>query len=124
MKLEIIDSEKGKNFKFTEGNRVVKFDLGNDLYNCLQDYFKEKKAPKKSNKAFIAPTLDEVKSYFKEKGYQLVVAERAFDYYTAMEWKDSSGKPVLNWKGKMLSVWMKPEFKIKVEEKPKSSFFQ
>jgi hypothetical protein len=41
-----------------------------------------------------------------------------------MNWKDGSGKQVLNWKGKMLSVWMKPEFKIKEEEKPKSSFFQ
>ena len=124
MKLEITDSDKGKTLKFIDDNKVIKLDLRDDLYNCLKDYFAPKKVAKTASKSFNPPLLEEVKSYFKEKGYQQAVAERAFDYYTTMNWKDGSGKQVLNWKGKMLSVWMKPEFKIKEEEKPKSSFFQ
>lgn len=124
MILEITDSEKGKNFSFTDGKRVIKFDLSNELHDCLKDYFTPKKVAKAPSKSFNPPTLEEVKSYFKEKGYQQTVADRAFDYYTTMNWKDGTGKQVLNWKGKMLSVWMKPEFKIKEEEKTKSKFFQ
>ena len=124
MKLEITDSDKGKTLKFIDDNKVIKLDLRDDLYNCLKDYFTSKKVSKTASKSFNPPLLEEVKSYFKEKGYQQAVADRAFDYYTTMNWKDGSGKQVLNWKGKMLSVWMKPEFKIKEEEKPKSSFFQ
>jgi hypothetical protein len=124
MKLEITDSDKGKTLKFIDDNKVIKLDLRDDLYNCLKDYFTPKKVSKTVSKSFNPPLLEEVKSYFKEKGYQQAVADRAFDYYTTMNWKDGSGKQVLNWKGKMLSVWMKPEFKIKEEEKPKSSFFQ
>lgn len=123
MTLEITDSDKGKNFSFTDGKKVIKFDLSNELHDCLKDYFTPKKVAKTASKSFNPPALEEVKSYFKEKGYQQTVADRAFDYYTTMNWKDGTGKQVLNWKGKMLSVWMKPEFKIK-EEKPKSKFFQ
>jgi hypothetical protein len=124
MTLEITDSDKGKNFSFTDGKRVIRFDLSNELHDCLKDYFTPKKVAKVPSKSFNPPTLEEVKSYFKEKGYQQTVADRAFDYYTTMNWKDGTGKQVLNWKGKMLSVWMKPEFKIKEEEKNKSKFFQ
>lgn len=124
MTLEITDSDKGKNFSFTDGKRVIRFDLSNELHDCLKDYFTPKKVAKVPSKSFNPPTLEEVKSYFKEKGYQQTVADRAFDYYTTMNWKDGTGKQVLNWKGKMLSVWMKPEFKIKEEEKTKSKFFQ
>lgn len=124
MNLEITDSEKGKRFSFTDGKKVIRFDLSNELHDCLKDYFTPKKTSKISSKSFNPPTLEEVKSYFKEKGYQQSVADRAFDYYTTMNWKDGTGKQVINWKGKMISVWMKPEFKIKEEEKTKSKFFQ
>lgn len=72
---------------------------------------------KKSNKkeSFIPPTLQEVKDYFKEKGYSQESAERAFEYYKTGEWKDGNGKKVINWKMKMLSVWMKPENKETIQ---------
>ena len=78
----------------------------------------------KQSKAFVPPSMEEVKSFFKEKGYSEDAAKRAFDYYTAMEWKDSSGKPVKVWKGKMIAVWFKPENKIQKETTGGISFFQ
>jgi len=69
--------------------------------------------PKKPAKAkgFVAPTLDEVQSYFAENGYTAKSAQTAFDYYTAGDWKDSKGNRVLNWKQKMRGVWFRDENK-------------
>ncbi len=69
-----------------------------------------------AKKEFIPPSLEEVLMFFKFKGYKEEVGRKAFDYYSNMGWKDSSGKPVLNWKGKMIAVWFKDENKF-----PKSS---
>lgn len=52
------------------------------------------------------PTITEVEDYFLEKGSTTEKAKQAFDYYEAGNWTDSKGKPVKNWKQKMLSVWI------------------
>ncbi len=78
--------------------------------------FKTKK-PKKP-KQFIPPTLKETLDYFKEKGYNN--GKRAWEYYEASNWKDSTGKPVKSWKGKMIAVWMRDEFKISKSVKPQT----
>lgn len=59
------------------------------------------------------PTLEEVKSYFTENGYTDQIALRAFEYYSSTGWKDKNGKPVQNWKSKMVNVWFKDEHKAK-----------
>jgi hypothetical protein len=64
------------------------------------------------NKDFVPPTVDQVKEYFKEKGYREDVAQKAFDYYDAAKWTDSEGKKVKSWKQKMIGVWFKDENKI------------
>jgi len=64
---------------------------------------------KRKAKKFIPPTLEDVKAYFAEKGYSDMAAERAFNYYEAAGWHDSTGKPVKSWKQKMVGVWFKPE---------------
>ena len=61
--------------------------------------------------------MQDVKSFFLEKGYRQDAAERAFEYYNTAQWKDSSGKQVKNWKQKMLAVWMKDENKA-TDQKP------
>lgn len=66
-------------------------------------------AEPKERKKFIPPTEQQVIDYFKEKGYSVESAKRAFEYYKEGDWKDSSDKPVKNWKQKMISVWFKPE---------------
>lgn len=72
---------------------------------------KESKVNKvnKGNKVniFIPPQIDEVKQFFEENGY--VNGEKAWNYYNDADWKDSTGKPVKNWKQKMRGVWFKDE---------------
>jgi len=87
----------------------------------INEFYDGKKV--KIKKVFTPPTIDEVKTYFKEKGYSPEGAQKAFDYYVAGEWKDSGGKPVKNWKQKMLGVWMRPEYLLKPEQGTNNNFF-
>lgn len=48
------------------------------------------------------PSIADIEAYIKEKGYN-VDAERFFEYYTANSWLDNNGKPVKNWKQKVIS---------------------
>jgi len=66
---------------------------------------------KKKEKEFIPPSLEEVKSYFKENGYKDNVAERAFRGYNEANWHDSNGNKIKNWKQKMNFVWFKDDNK-------------
>lgn len=59
------------------------------------------------------PSLEDFKQYCLEKGYLPELAEKAFSYYDSADWKDSNGKQVKSWKQKLISVWFKPEMKIK-----------
>lgn len=63
----------------------------------------KKSSTKESNtKRFIAPSLEEVEKYCKERKNN-VDAKRFFDYFTASNWIDSTGKPVRNWKQKIIT---------------------
>lgn len=75
---------------------------------------KERKEIKKESKVFVSPTLDEVKLFFDDNGY--ANGERAWNYYNDAGWKDSTGKPVKNWKQKMRGVWFRDENKKPVEK--------
>ena len=78
--------------------------------------------PKKENKKkytkknFVPPTLEEVRNYFKEKGYSVYAADKAFEYYSIANWHDSKGNKVKNWKQKMMVVWFKDENKVSIQE--------
>lgn len=67
----------------------------------------------KGKKKFIPPALQEVVEYFKEKGYDEVLARKAHEYYELGGWKDGRGNPVRSWKQKMFVNWFKEEHKIK-----------
>lgn len=60
---------------------------------------------------FAAPTVQEVRDYFSEKGYTIDAANKAHEYYETAGWKDSKGNQVKNWKQKMIAVWFKDEHK-------------
>ena len=51
---------------------------------------------------FIAPSLDEIKNYVKEKNLK-VDAIQFYNYFCAGNWIDSKGNKVLNWKQKLLT---------------------
>ena len=55
--------------------------------------------------------------YFKENGYKDDVARRAYNFYSTADWQDTQGKPVKNWKQKMIGVWFKDENKISQQVK-------
>jgi predicted phage replisome organizer len=57
-------------------------------------------------KQFVPPTLEEVKAYCQQRGNK-VDAQRFFDYYESGKWTDREGKPVVNWKQKMIANWEK-----------------
>ena len=65
----------------------------------------------KKSKQFIPPTIEQVKEYFKEKGYSEKSGETAFYFYDSANWVDSKGNKVRKWKVKMIGVWFKEENK-------------
>ena len=67
---------------------------------------------------FIPPTLEEVIQYFAAKGYSPEAAERAFGYYSELDWHNSRGKKISNWKTTMINNWFKPENKIQESDDP------
>ena len=48
------------------------------------------------------PSREEVREYVKERK-SIVDPDRFFDFYETGGWKDSKGKPVVNWKQKLIS---------------------
>lgn len=63
---------------------------------------------KLSNDNLIAPpTQKEIIDYVKDKGYS-VDPVIFYEYYAGNDWKDKNGKPVKNWKLKLLN-WQKHE---------------
>ena len=73
---------------------------------------------KKKSKEFTAPTLEEVEAYAKERGVP-DLGKTFFEYFTAGEWVDSTGKPVQSWKQKFLT-WESNEKKKRVKNESKS----
>jgi hypothetical protein len=65
------------------------------------------------------PSIEDVKDFFREKGYSQDTAIKAFEYYSINQWKDGNGKPVKNWKQKMIAVWFKPE---NLSKKPSTEY--
>lgn len=69
---------------------------------------KPKQKKEKKEKTFTPPTLEEIKQYCIERNNG-VDPQRFYDYYNAGDWKDSKGKPLKNWKQKMIAVWEEKE---------------
>lgn len=74
-----------------------------------------------AKKVFEPPTEQEVIDYFASKGYTADLARRAFNSYHVAGWVDSHGNKVLNWKQKMINVWMKEGIKSPILPEQKKS---
>ena len=68
---------------------------------------KDRLDKKRKDKEFMPPTREEVKAYVAERKSP-VDPDRFFDFYSEGGWKDSKGKPVRNWKQKLIS-WERRE---------------
>jgi hypothetical protein len=75
-------------------------------------------ASEKPKSKETSPSLEEVRTYFSEKGYRDDIAVKAWNYYEAGNWHDINGNKVRSWKQKMQSVWMKDEYRT--QQKPHS----
>ena len=62
-------------------------------------------SPTKKPNRFVPPTLDDIKAYCQERN-SCVDPNVFYDYFTTGGWKDSEGKPVKNWKQKLIT-WEK-----------------
>ena len=90
-------------------NLKTTYPLLNENENENEDENKNECVKTDKRRAFVRPSLEAVKNYFVENGYSPELAQRAYDYYEAGNWKDTAGRPVRNWKQKMRGVWLKPE---------------
>ncbi len=90
-----------------------------DAWNTIK-ITAEEALPRLRTVRFTAPTADEVTNYAARLGHK--VDGKAFvQHYESKGWKDSTGRAVKNWKGKVRSVWCRDENKIDQENflKPK-----
>lgn len=76
-----------------------------------EDEIKKEEIIKRRRTPFKIPTIEEVKTYFSDNGYDADFGETRWHYYNDADWFDAHGNPVMNWKQKMRSVWFKPEYK-------------
>jgi len=105
----------------------------NNISEAVKEVWKERKKyaiasknnaiPKESKKkskeipmGIVNVNINEVKDYFKDKGYTEISAIKFYEYYSVADWMDGKGNKVKNWKQKAQSVWFKDENKI--VEKP------
>ena len=70
----------------------------------------------KKKSTFKAPTLAEFNEYVLSKGYNLILAEKAYKHYSEHDWRDAKGSPVVNWKQKVSTNWFRDEFKLVKKE--------
>lgn len=56
-------------------------------------------------KPFRPPTLDEWLDFCREKNLDLDKMRNAYEGYRVADWHDTEGKPIRNWKQKILVVW-------------------
>ena len=84
--------------------------------NSIEENNKEK------NKRKESPTLEEIKSYIKEKSLN-VNAEQFYNYFEEGNWVDSKGNKVKNWKQKLLT-WNKYQTETKQTKKEFNNYSQ
>ena len=74
------------------------------IASALQPKTPKPEAKTTATKKFVKPTIDEIKEYIKEKGYD-VDAERFFNFYESKGWVVGKS-PMKNWKA-AVSTWGK-----------------
>jgi predicted transcriptional regulator len=86
-----------------------------ELKRIKEELEKEKAKKKGTTKKLVRdnpPTFEEWTEYCKEKGYS-GIANKTYEYYQNMNWEDSQGNPLKNWKSKLLANWFKADNKDK-----------
>ena len=106
-----------ENRQFTQNSihNNTNLDNNTDYIEECENLLKKRQSSKK--KEFTPPTLEEVKAYCEERKNN-VNPQRFIDHYAVADWKDTNGKPVRNWKQKIISVWEKDNNKNSYQSNP------
>jgi len=64
---------------------------------------RERRAEVRSGKRFKPPTVEEVRDWLAEHPRYAIDAQAFIDYYEAMDWRGSNGKPVRSWRAKIVT---------------------
>ena len=104
---QTLDNYYRQDTRQNDGRTINKNERMKELNNVIS-IVGENKPKQKKEKTFTPPTLEEIKQYCIERNNG-VDPQRFYDYYNAGDWKDSKGKPLKNWKQKMIAVWEKKE---------------
>jgi hypothetical protein len=113
---ERMEAEALKRLRYSESRsnnrkKKEKPDSPQDVSNTSKTYVphmgnenENRNRIKNSNikKEFIPPTYEDVLAYAKSRGRE-DLARKFYDYFTAAEWVDSNGKPVIRWKAKFIT---------------------
>lgn len=75
-----------------------------------------KKKKKRETKPFTKPTVEEIAEYCLERQNN-INPKNFFTYYDVADWKDTNGKPVKNWKQRIISWENKEEPTLNVKPK-------
>lgn len=59
----------------------------------------------KEKKKFIAPSIDEVKAYFHEKGFPVDLVQQVYSHYADADWTKANGGKVIDWKRTISNNW-------------------
>lgn len=68
-------------------------------------WHKELMAASKQIKKFAKPTLEDWLDFCREKNLDIATMKSAYESYDVAGWYDSAGRPIRNWKQKILQVW-------------------
>jgi len=118
-KRQFISDNSTERSRKSRNNKTSCNDDGTNPYVSVSESVSKVNNKKKK---FTPPTEQEVIDYCVEKGYPRDLGVKVFGYYNEANWKDSTGKQVLNWKQKLIAVWFKPENKTNgTISKPKQS---
>jgi len=90
---------------FTDNQQVLNTNISNTKVLNTKELDISPISPTEKSKRFVPPTLDEVKAYCQERN-SCVDPNVFYEYFTTGGWKDSEGKPVKNWKQKLIT-WEK-----------------
>jgi hypothetical protein len=87
-----------------------------ETITITEDVTENIKKKKQKQKKISIPTVEEVRSFFEENGYDPDKGQSAWMYYNDANWFDSHGNQVRCWKQKMRSVWFKEENKKPIQK--------
>ena len=91
---------KNDNENDNDNERTVDVSCNDTYHDTCNDTCND--PPEKPSKRFVKPSVDEIRAYCAKRGNK-VDAQKFFDYYDTSGWVDGKGKPVRNWKQKVIT---------------------